>query len=390
MSDGLAQHTVAPIRRLKPVYRRLGLGFRVKHFDSLKFNMEEDRPSTKKCRTLLSFFSKSKKSQDSPIPTVPIPPISCPEVERPSSSNFNFEPSDSIERDLGKRKQICERPFNERDQIRRAYLNIGPYQPKLLEYQNKECGNTTSSLFHNGCKRRVEDLMKPTQHIDKVMHSVSNEEKQKNRLRLKTTIMSVKWLALQGYSFRGHDESPSSLNRGNFIELVDAFAKMNIEVGKVVLSNAPKNATYTSPDIQKENLSIMANRLRQGIRMEIGDAKFSILVDETRDESSREQMTNIPRFVNSNGILTERFFAIKSVSDTTSLNLKNQVSDVLVHFNLQVQNMRSQWYNGANNMCGSWNGLHALFLKDCPYAYYVHCFAHHLQLTLVSAAKDVS
>ncbi|XP_022849847.1 zinc finger MYM-type protein 1-like [Olea europaea var. sylvestris] len=101
-------------------------------------------------------------------------------------------------------------------------------------------------------------------------------------------------------------------------------------------------------------------------------------------------MTIILRFVNSNGILTERFFAIKSVSDTTSLNLKNQISDVLVRFNLQVQNMRGQGYDGANNMHGSWNGLQTLFLKDCPYAYYVRCFAHRLQLTLVSAAKDVS
>ena len=41
-------------------------------------------------------------------------------------------------------------------------------------------------------------------------------------------------------------------------------------------------------------------------------------------------------------------------------------------------------------MHGTWNGLQALFLKHCPYAYYVHCFAHRLQLTLVSAAKDVS
>ncbi|XP_022880554.1 uncharacterized protein LOC111397809 [Olea europaea var. sylvestris] len=125
------------------------------------------------------------------------------------------------------------------------------------------------------------------------MHFVSNEEKQENCLRLKTTIMSVKWLALQGCSFRGHDESPSSLNSGNFIELVDAFAKINIEVGKVVLSNTPKNTTYTSPDIQKEILSIIANRVGQGIRTKIGDAKFSILVDEARDEFSREQMAII-------------------------------------------------------------------------------------------------
>lgn len=51
--------------------------------------------------------------------------------------------------------------------------------------------------------------------------------------------------------------------------------------------------------------------------------------------------------------------------------------------------MRGQGYDGASNMRGAWNGLQALFHKHCPYAYYVHCFAHRLQLTLVSAAKDV-
>jgi len=40
-------------------------------------------------------------------------------------------------------------------------------------------------------------------------------------------------------------------------------------------------------------------------------------------------------------------------------------------------------------MRGAWNGLQALFLKDCPYAYYVHCFAHQLQLALVAVSKDV-
>ena len=40
-------------------------------------------------------------------------------------------------------------------------------------------------------------------------------------------------------------------------------------------------------------------------------------------------------------------------------------------------------------MCGEWNGLQALFLKDCPYAYYVHCMAYRLQLALVTAFREV-
>ncbi|CAN0905166.1 hypothetical protein LINGRAHAP2_LOCUS23510 [Linum grandiflorum] len=49
--------------------------------------------------------------------------------------------------------------------------------------------------------------------------------------------------------------------------------------------------------------------------------------------------------------------------------------------------MRDQGYDGASNMSGQFNGLGALFLRDCPYAYFVHCFAHKLQLTLVASAK---
>jgi hypothetical protein len=41
-------------------------------------------------------------------------------------------------------------------------------------------------------------------------------------------------------------------------------------------------------------------------------------------------------------------------------------------------------------MRGEWNGLQALFINDCPYAYYVHCLAHQLQLTLIAAAREIS
>jgi len=45
--------------------------------------------------------------------------------------------------------------------------------------------------------------------------------------------------------------------------------------------------------------------------------------------------------------------------------------------------------NGASNMRGEWKGLQALFLNDCPYAYYVHGFAHQLQLALIAASREV-
>ena len=37
-------------------------------------------------------------------------------------------------------------------------------------------------------------------------------------------------------------------------------------------------------------------------------------------------------------------------------------------------------------MRGMWNGLQALILNDCLYAYYIHCFAYRLQLALVKTS----
>jgi len=50
--------------------------------------------------------------------------------------------------------------------------------------------------------------------------------------------------------------------------------------------------------------------------------------------------------------------------------------------------MRGQGYNDASNMRGAWNGLQTLFLRDCPYSYYVHCFTHRLHLALAAAAGN--
>ncbi|KAK3229674.1 hypothetical protein Dsin_001555 [Dipteronia sinensis] len=80
--------------------------------------------------------------------------------------------------------------------------------------------------------------------------------------------------------------------------------------------------------------------LRKKIREEVGDAKFSILVDEALDESNREQIAIILRFVGRDGFIRERFFQVVGVDETSAPTLKNAISKVLTTYNLQVENMR--------------------------------------------------
>ncbi|XP_061948260.1 uncharacterized protein LOC133671506 [Populus nigra] len=218
--------------------------------------------------------------------------------------------------------------------------------------------------------------MKVRRHIDKVLNAQTVEEVQKNRLRLMTTIESVRWLSLQACAFRGHDESLASNNRGNFLEMIRLMGRLNVDIDDVVLEKAPKNAKYTSPTIQKEILHILANKVRKKICEEVRDAKFCILVDEAKDASNKEQMAIVLRFVDIQGFVRERFFSIVHVLDTTSSTLKKEICDVLARYNLHIFNMRGQGYDGASNMRGAWNGLQALFLRDCPYTYYAIEIAH--------------
>ena len=113
------------------------------------------------------------------------------------------------------------------------------------------------------------------------------------------------------------------------------------------------------------------------------------MVDEARDESKKEQMAIVLRFVSKEDHIKESFLDLIHVSDTTALTLKNTICAVLSDNNLSVQDIRAQGYDGASNMRGGWNGLKALILKECPYAYYIHCMAHQLQLALVAASREV-
>jgi len=41
----------------------------------------------------------------------------------------------------------------------------------------------------------------------------------------------------------------------------------------------------------------------------------------------------------------------------------------------------------ASNMRGAFNGLESLIMRENSSAYYVHCFAHQLQLVVVAVAR---
>ncbi|GKB03222.1 zinc finger MYM-type protein 1-like protein [Tanacetum coccineum] len=263
---------------------------------------------------------------------------------------------------IGVRPPILSYPSNFQDEIRRTYITLGPYrlikshyplspygrQKRSfqaawfkrfwwLEYSNKtdsafcfpcylfgrkpigrvgsdtftvkgfnrwrkvnsgkECpfvnheGMTPSSA-HNFSVRCYEDLKNKLCHIENVIDKQTEQEIMDNRLRLQVTIDSTKWLTLQTCPLRGGDERPTSLNRGNLLELVDLIASYNKKMCKV---------------------------------------------DESQDESKKEQMAICVRFVDRKGYIKERFLDLVHVKDTNALTLKNEILSSLSYLKLDVQ-----------------------------------------------------
>ncbi|CAN6558267.1 unnamed protein product [Malus baccata var. baccata] len=232
--------------------------------------------------------------------------------------------------------------------------------------------------------QQAKDLMTQKQHIETFVIKQTDEARVNYHTLLSGALDCTRWLLRQGMAFRGHDESLKSSNRGNYIELMQFLADHNEKVRKVVFENVPKNLKYTSSDIQKDLVHVCAIETINAITKDMEGTFFSLLVDGSRDASTKEQMAVILRYVNKKG----RFLGIQHVSSITSSSLEKAIDGLFATTNLSMSKLRGQGYDGASNMRGELNGLKTKILNKYPQAFYFHCFAHQLQLALVFVAKE--
>ncbi|PTQ49253.1 hypothetical protein MARPO_0003s0141 [Marchantia polymorpha] len=122
----------------------------------------------------------------------------------------------TLKRDPSLKPTISSYPASQRYRIRKAYISKGSIQPQRSKYPY--------------VKQATLDRQ-------------SEQQKADHRLRLIASIETMGFLAHQCLAFRGHDESKESFNHYQC----------------VCLDRASKNATMTSPDIQKDILRAMAS-----------------------------------------------------------------------------------------------------------------------------------
>ncbi|CAO2827457.1 unnamed protein product [Amaranthus hypochondriacus] len=197
-------------------------------------------------------------------------PSKVPEIDLSNVDTIN------LERDLGLRPPMWFYPPKKRDEVRRAYLKMKPYQPLLQSYpfdksdsKTRQKPNPRTDTFttkgfksckkvndgkrcaflahigegpyspHNNAIQVNKDLLNQKGHIPHAFEEQSEEQIKRNRLRLETSIRVIRLLTLQACPLRGHDEE--SENQHNFLEVRNSFAEINDDIAKAIES-APYNA----------------------------------------------------------------------------------------------------------------------------------------------------
>ena len=251
----------------------------------------------------------------------------------------------------------------------------------------------STSMKHKHAMLSWNDFKANQQSSTSIASTLNNARQQlihHNRQYIHTIIELLLFCAFQEIAIRGHRENFTSKNKGNFLQLLDLVANHD-PVIKEKLSNGPKNAIYTSHSIQDELLQIIAKNGRVTICQKLRDAGFfSILADETRDTSKKEQLSFAIRYVDKvDGTIHEHFLAYVHAECLNAEALAMYIKNLVTHFDLDANKMVSQGYDGASVMSGRCTGVQRRVIEFAPNAVYIHCYAHVLNLALVDSVKSI-
>ncbi|XP_007108283.2 zinc finger MYM-type protein 1 isoform X1 [Physeter macrocephalus] len=226
-----------------------------------------------------------------------------------------------------------------------------------------------------------------------VNDSLSNHSKQieGNKKYLKLIIENILFLGKQCLLLRGNDQSVSSVNKGNFLELLEIRAK---DKGEEIfrLTNSQVDF-YNSTQIQNDIIEIIKTEMLQEIVNEINvSSAFSIICDETTDSATKGQFSICVRYPQKTSkaiLIKERFLGFIDVEEMTGTNLHRSIKTYLQQIGVDLDKIRGQAYDSTSNWRGKFNKIAAEFKKEEPRALYLHCYAHFLDLAVIRFCKEV-
>ncbi|XP_028394507.1 zinc finger MYM-type protein 1-like [Dendronephthya gigantea] len=116
---------------------------------------------------------------------------------------------------------------------------------------------------------------------------------------------------------------------------------------------------------------------------------YSVSVDSTPDVTHVNQLAVTIRYVKFTGPV-ERFLTILPMYGHTGAQIADYLLKFLAGQGIPIELCRGQSYDNASNMSGKYKGVQAVVRASSPYAAYVPCSAHSLNLVGKHVAEACS
>ena len=111
------------------------------------------------------------------------------------------------------------------------------------------------------------------------------------------------------------------------------------------------------------------------------------MCDEYTDVANKEQLSFCLRRIDEDFCAKEDFLGYYKLPNIKSDTIVAVIRDSLIRFELPIQNLRGQTYDGVSNMMGKRSGIAQQVLKDQPKSRVTHCHGHSLSLAIKDANK---
>ncbi|XP_078542257.1 zinc finger MYM-type protein 1-like [Lissotriton helveticus] len=198
--------------------------------------------------------------------------------------------------------------------------------------------------------------------IDAKSIALMDIEKKKWRDILHRLLDITLVLAKQNLAFRGHNGDESSLNKGNFLEMVEMLSKYDSVLKEHLMRlkrstcKLKASVSYLAPQTQNEFIHVLANHVKEKLVMDIKSARyFGIMFDSTPDTSHTDQKSEVIRYVkiqNRKVEVREVFLGFLPLKGKKAVDLSSDILKNLESDGLDIMMCRAQGYDNAATTAG--------------------------------------
>ncbi|XP_031724785.1 zinc finger protein 862-like [Anarrhichthys ocellatus] len=136
---------------------------------------------------------------------------------------------------------------------------------------------------------------------------------------------------------------------------------------------------------------VLAPYFLKRVTSDVGDEKFSLLLDKSTDVSVSKYLGVVIRYFSAiKRTVVSTFLGLVELEGSDAKSIAKAVVELLKKCNLKKENLHGIGTDKASVMTGVHNGVHKILKEECalPNLVLIHCVCHSLQLAVSAASKE--